>query len=147
MRTFASTTARSTWRSQIATAVPMQRRWVVRFALAVALSLPIFNASHAAEYGRSVIISGTLTIAGTRPAHPLTKDFMLVYINDSSAPWGSCRHDAVVIKKDDTHLLAQFLAARATGEPIAFYVDDTLKPFGDDTCQVTLIQVGVLPSA
>ena len=154
MKTFASTLCMFTWwnkiaevASQLPLEAPPRGRWVLRFALAVALGLLLAKPSHAAEYGRSVIVGATLTMAGVRPAYPLNKNLMLVYVNASA--WGSstCRQDAVVIQKTDTHLLAQLLIAMQAGDPIAFYVDDTLRPLSDNLCQVALIQVGALPSS
>jgi hypothetical protein len=82
-------------------------------------------------------------MAAARPATPSTQDHVLVYVN--SAAWGTstCRQDAAVIKKADTHLLAPFLAALQTGKTIVMYVDDTLRPLAADLtlCQVTMIQV------
>lgn len=119
----------------------------IAIALAMALSPMLIKPLHAAEYGRSVFVGASLTMAATRPASPNSTDLMLVYVNP--APWGTstCRQDAVVIKKSDTHLLAHLLTAMQSGEPIAFYIDDTLRPTGDNLCQVTLIQVGALPSS
>jgi hypothetical protein len=72
---------------------------------------------------------------------------MLVYVNASA--WGSstCRQDAVLIQKTDAHLLAHLLIAIQVGDPIALYVDDTLRPLNDNLCQVTLVQVGALPTS
>lgn len=152
--TMASVMKTRTWRSMLEVVAslspfgrPTRSRWALRLALAAALCLALVSRSHAAEYGRAVTVGAQLTMAGTRPAYPNHTNLMLVYVNP--APWGSssCRQDAVAIKKTDTHLLAHFLTALQSGDPIAFYVDDTLRPTGDDLCQVTLIQVGALASS
>ncbi len=97
--------------------------------------------SRATEYGRAVTVSATIAQGASRPAYTVGQNFVLVVVN--SAAWGasSCRQDAVAIKKEDSHLLAQLLTALQTGKPITLYVDDTLRPIDAVICQVTVIQV------
>ena len=109
--------------------------------VAMASGLLSMGAVHAAEFSRYVTITGSLAMAAARPASTY-KDALLVYIN--SATWGAttCRQDAVVIQKTDTHLLAQLWIAQLSGKTIVMHIDDALRPFsGDDTCQVTMVQV------
>jgi hypothetical protein len=97
--------------------------------------------SQAAEFGRAVTVISTISSAHQRPAAPDSADNVIVVVN--SAPWGtsSCRPDAVSIPKSDTHILAQLLAALASGTTITFYVEETLKPVDGWTCQVTAMTV------
>jgi len=111
----------------------------IRF-VAMTSGLLSMGAVHAAEFNRYVTISGSLAMAATRPAS-IYKDVLLIYIN--SAAWGAstCRQDAVVIQKTDSHLLAQLWIAELSGKTIVMHVDDALRPFSDNMCQVTMVQV------
>lgn len=111
-------------------------------ALLAGVAFYCFGAdTQAAEYIRPVTVSGTLFQAATRPAYTIGQNYVMVYVN--AAPWGTstCRQDAAVIKKEDSHLLAQLLTALQTGKAITLYVDDTLRPLDAVTCQVTTIYV------
>src|SRR5688500_278508 len=102
-------------------------------ACALASSLFLSSVASAAEYGRPVTVTSTLAMGASRPAYASGQNYILVYV--SSAAWGTstCRQDAAVIAKADTHLVAQLLTALQTGKTILFHVDDTLRPF-DTVC-------------
>lgn len=97
--------------------------------------------TRAAEFSRAVTVSSTLFQGASRPASPTAQNYVFVVVN--SAAWGtsSCRQDAVAIKKEDNHLIAQLLYALATGNAITLFVDDTLRPVDSVICQVVVIQV------
>lgn len=117
------------------------RSLLCRVLTTTSLGLMLVGPSHAAEYGRTVTVTGTLSMAAARPAFPSGQDHVLVYVNSSAWGVSTCRQDAVIIKKADTHLLAQLLTALQTGKVVTLHVDDTLRPIDTAVCQVTMLQV------
>jgi hypothetical protein len=109
----------------------MKLRSLVLFA-ALALQCSVVGAAGYSKTGTIASIQGD---SHTRPGY---EDVYWIYL---PGPWpGTCGADwAWFNAKENSHLVATVLTARALGLPVSIYVDDSLLKINGVACQILAI--------